>query len=287
MAESQPAKTESAADFGRQFANPPAAYRTMPFFVWNGEVNEADIDKHLAEYKAQGMGGLFVHPRVGLITPYLSERWFELYRYLVDKAKRMGMEVWIYDEDPYPSGVAGGLVPAAMPESYNEGSGLVLHKLAARPADAEAKCKVLLDTPGGGCNCFEVVYYQRKGEHAYVDLIHPGVTEKFIEITMEGYEHSLGREFGKTIPGIFTDEPNIAPPEKSAVRWTPDFFPQFEKRRGYDVQPLLTAMFEETGDWRKVRHDYNLTLLELFIERWSKPWYAYTEKKNLQWTGHY
>lgn len=287
LAQSQSAKLESSADIRRQFSDPPSSYRTMPFFVWNGEVNEADIDKHLAEYKAQGMGGFFVHPRVGLITPYLSDRWFELYRYLVDKAKRMGMEVWIYDENPFPSGVAGGLVPAEMPESYNEGSGLVLRKLAAKPANAETKCKVLLENSGGGCNCFEVVYYQRKGERGYVDLIHPGVTEKFLDITMRGYEKNVGSEFGKTIRGVFTDEPNIAPPGQNAVRWTPDFFAQFEKRRGYDVRPLLTAMFEETGDWRKVRHDYNLTLLELFIERWSKPWHAYTEKKGLQWTGHY
>ncbi len=287
LAQSQSAKLESSADLRRQFSNPPASHRTMPFFVWNGDVSEADIDKHLAEYKAQGIGGFFVHPRVGLITPYLSERWFELYRYLVDQAKKMGFEVWIYDENPFPSGVAGGLVPAEMPESYNEGSGLELRKLAARPADADTKCKVLLENPAGGCDCFEVVYYQRKGERGYVDLIRPGVTEKFLEITMCGYEQNIGGEFGKTVPGIFTDEPNLAPPSRNALRWTPDFFPQFEKRRGYDVRPQLASMFEEAGDWRKVRHDYNLTLLELFIERWSKPWHAYTEKKGLQWTGHY
>jgi hypothetical protein len=28
-------------------------------------------------------------------------------------------------------------------------------------------------------------------------------------------------------------------------------------------------------------------ILELFIERWAKPWYAYCEEKNLDWTGHY
>jgi hypothetical protein len=283
----QAATIESSADLRRRFANPPAKYRTMPFFVWNGEVTPADIDKHLAEYQAQGIGGFFVHPRVGLITPYLSERWFEMYRYLVEKAKKMGFEVWIYDENPFPSGVAGGLVPAEMPESYNEGSGLVLRQLDSRPAGADRKCKVLLEKPGGACDCFEVAYYQGSGGRRYVDLIRPGVTEKFLEITMRGYEQNLGGEFGKTIPGVFTDEPNIAPPGRSALRWTPDFFAQFEKRRGYDVRPLLTAMFEESGDWRKVRHDYQLTLLELFIERWSKPWHDYTEKKGLQWTGHY
>lgn len=41
------------------------------------------------------------------------------------------------------------------------------------------------------------------------------------------------------------------------------------------------------GDYKTVRHNYYQLLLELFIERWSKPWYEYTEKQNLSWTGHY
>ena len=280
----QPAALESSAGLRRQFANPPAEYRSMPLFVWNGDVNEADLDKHMAEFKAQGIGGVFVHPRPGLITTYLSDRWFAMFRYTVEKAKQLGMQVWIYDEDSYPSGMAGGLVVTEMPESVNQGQNLSLRKLTALPADGGAACKVLLQK-SGEYYCFEVPIPQARGR-GYPDLILPGVTEKFLQITMPGYERSVGADFGKTVPGIFSDEPNISP-RGGGVRWTPDFFAQFEKRRGYDVRPLLAAMFEDTGDWRRVRHDYYLTLLELFIERWSKPYYAYTEKHGLKWTGHY
>ncbi len=67
---------------------------------------------------------LFIHPRPGLITEYLSDNWFDLYKYTVDKGKELGMKVWIYDENSYPSGFAGGHVPDEMPESYNQGQGL-------------------------------------------------------------------------------------------------------------------------------------------------------------------
>ncbi len=272
----------------------------MPFLVWNGEVTEADIDRHLADYKARGIGGFFVHPRVGLITPYLSERWFAMMRYTVEKAKSMGMQAWLYDENPFPSGSAGGHMAVEMPESWNQGQTLTLRKLNATTPEAIAGCKVLLRKSGdvfevidapvaqpgpGEYHCFETPRPQSRGR-GYPDLLIPGVTEKFLQITMPGYERSVGAEFGKAVPGIFTDEPNIAS-RGEAVRWTPDFFAQFEKRRGYDVRPVLTSMFEDAGDWRKVRHDYYLTLLQLFIERWSKPYYAYTEKAGLQWTGHY
>ena len=45
------------------FSNPPAAYRTLPFFVWNGEVTEVDIDRFVEDFHTQGMGGFFIHPR--------------------------------------------------------------------------------------------------------------------------------------------------------------------------------------------------------------------------------
>ena len=71
------------------------------------------------------------------------------------------------------------------------------------------------------------------------------------------------------------------------MRWTPDLFAQFKQRRGYDLVPLLPSLWDETGDWKKVRHDYFALLLDLFNERWSKPYSDYAEKHHLAWTGHY
>ncbi|MGC8794961.1 MAG: glycosyl hydrolase, partial [Bryobacteraceae bacterium] len=291
------------SELRQQFANPAAAWRTAPFFVWNGEVNEADIDRFLEDYKAQGIGGIFIHPRPGLITQYLSERWFALVRYTVERARQLGMVVWLYDENSYPSGFAGGHVPAEMPEAWQDGQGLTMKKLSAVDPAARG-CTVLLEKRGdsftetsapaqatpGEFYCFERTWYPKSawyGGFSYVDLIKPGVTEKFIELTMRGYERTIGSELGKTVAGIFTDEPHINPPGRNAIRWTPDLFEQFRKRWGYELKPHLVSLFEETGDWRKIRHDYYALLLDLFIERWSLPWHRYTESHKLRWTGHY
>jgi len=293
----------SLSDLRPVFARPPAGYSTAPFFVWNGEVTEKEIDAFLADYKAHGVTSFFIHPRPGLITPYLSDRWFALIRYTVDKAKSLGIEVWLYDENSYPSGFAGGHVPAEMPESWNQGQGLVLRKLSAPQSSDLAGCKVLLRRSGdrfeevapasasGEVYCFELAFYAKTAWHggfSYVDLIKPGVTEKFIELTMRGYEKAIGADFGKAVPGIFTDEPNIiAPVRRNGIRWTPDLFEQFQKRFNYDLKTSLPALIEDTGEWRKVRHDYYALLLDLFVDRWSKPWYNYTQSKQFFWTGHY
>ncbi len=94
-------------------------------------MTEAQIDEQMADFKAKGIGGLFVHPRPGLITPYLSEEWISLFTRAVETGRKLGMKVWIYDENSYPSGFAGGHVPAAMPEAVR--SGLRMKKAEALP----------------------------------------------------------------------------------------------------------------------------------------------------------
>lgn len=298
---------DSGARLRELFSRPPAEYSTAPFFVWNGTMTRADIDRFLKSYHDQNIRSIFIHPRPGLITPYLSEEWYSLARYTADTAAKLGMEVWLYDEDSYPSGFAGGNVPAQMPESYDRGQGLLPHRVKVlAPGDA-AKYNVILKRDGEGFRdvtasaeeqigkqgdyyCYQIVFYPKRAWHggwSYVDLIHPGVTEKFIDVTMKGYEPILGREGGRRVPGIFSDEPNIHFPQSGSMRWTPDLFAQFRQRCGYDLAVNLPALFEPVGDWRKIRHDYYRVMLDLFIERWSKPWHSYAEKKQISWTGHY
>jgi len=299
-----PGIEDSFATLESMFIDPPSEYRSMPLWVWNGKVTEKELDRMLAELKDAGFGGLFVHPRPGMITEYLSDDWFRMYEYTVQKGKEMGLEVWIYDENSYPSGFAGGHVPQEMPESYSQGQGLHLEKAELLPYDLKDYyiclkkendifkdiTSSLNDYKGvkGEYYLYKKTYYGKSdwyGGYSYVDLLVPGVTEKFIEITMSGYEKSLKSELGKTIPGIFTDEPNIV--TSGGLRWTPDLFDVFKTQWGYDLKPLLPLLSEETGEWKKVRHNYMETLLQMFVDRWSKPWYDYTEANNLQWTGHY
>lgn len=304
VAQRPPAVT-AFPELAREFVQPSHAYGSAPLWVWHTKVTEPVIDSMMQDFKDKAFGGVFIHPRPGLITPYLSDEWFSLYRYSVAKGKELGLDVWIYDENSYPSGFAGGHVPATMPESYNQGQMLNLTKTDKLPEDitsyfiilqmTDTGYAVISDVAGRGADkgtfyLFKKAYYGKSPWYAgfsYVDLLARGVTEKFIEVTMTGYEKHIGTEFGRTVPGIFTDEPNIEVQGRDNIRWTPDLFDAFRKRWGYDLIPHLPSLYEEVGDWHKVRHNYYQVLLQLFIDRWSKPWYAYTEAKGLEWTGHY
>lgn len=299
---------ESFSALKNYFPDPPAAYRSAPLWVWNDRVTKEKIDRQLRQFKKEGMGGVFVHPRPGLITPYLSEEWNNLFRYTVNQGKKLGMKVWIYDENSYPSGFAGGHVPAEMPESVNQGQGLTLYKNSSLPDSVDKFHLVLKKTTDGfreisgeidkekgeessNYYLFKKNFYPEApwyGGFSYVDLLMDGVTQKFIDVTMQGYEQKIGEEFGQVVPGIFTDEPNIkAPTGQKTIRWTPGLFEAFRQQWGYSLSENLPALFEETGNWKKVRHDYYSLLLDLFIKNWSKPWNEYTREQDLKWTGHY
>ena len=297
-------KVPDFATLSAQFSEPPKEYASGPLFVWNEKITKEEIDSFLISFKEQGILQPFIHPRPGLVTEYLSEEWFELYRYTVERGKELGMNIWIYDENSYPSGFAGGHVPDQMPESYNQGQGLRMTRVEMLPDTINKFFICLREENGswlditsavesekgkkGSYILFSKTYNQKSdwyGGFSYVDLLLPGVTQKFIDITMTGYEKNIGSEFGITVPGTFTDEPQISSP--GGIRWTPDLFDVFRKQWNYDLKPQLPSLFEEVGDWKKIRHNYTETLLQLFIDRWAKPWYQYCEDKGLIFTGHY
>jgi len=266
-------------------------------------MSEDEIAATMHDLAEQQVKQVFVHPRPGLMTPYLSEEWFRMWRAALRAAKSLDMNVWIYDENSYPSGFAGGLVPELMPES--RGRGLVLKEGPApgrwepgllavyrRNADQFEDVSALVrggkSVPEGPCLVASIVRAGNSpwhGDRSYVDLLYPGVTEKFLKVTLDAYAQQIGYEFGKRVPGVFSDEAEIRP--AGGLPWTEDLPQVFQKRWGYSLLDQLPSLKGETGDWRRVRHNYLQVLCDLFVKRWAQPYSEYCEKHHLEWTGHY
>lgn len=104
----------------QQFINPEAQYRIHPFWFWNGDMNETEIVRQIQEMYSKGVGGFFICPRQGLQVPYLSDGWFQIVKVAVAAAKARDMHVWLYDEYPYPSGIAGGEVTLLHPDAKHQ-----------------------------------------------------------------------------------------------------------------------------------------------------------------------
>ena len=87
-----------------------------PFWFWNDRLSADEIRWQVAEMARQGVRGFFIHSRQGLGQPYLSEAFFEMVDVAVAAAEEHGLVVHLYDEYPYPSGVAGGQVTLGQPQ---------------------------------------------------------------------------------------------------------------------------------------------------------------------------
>lgn len=102
-----------------EWKHPTMRERIKPFWFWNGDLSEEEIDRQLKEMKTQGLGGAFICARQGQKIPYLSKKWDERVKFACERAKEYGLEVWLYDEYPYPSGVAGGEVLLEHPDAVH------------------------------------------------------------------------------------------------------------------------------------------------------------------------
>ena len=103
-------KKEEKSLSAELFQNPTNEYRGAPFWARNPALPPEVLVKHIDYFKEMGIGGFHMHCRTGLDTPYLGDEYKACVRACVDKAKKDGMYAYLYDEDRWPSGAAGGKV---------------------------------------------------------------------------------------------------------------------------------------------------------------------------------
>ena len=307
----------SVDEIKKNFIAPGVDFSTGPLWVWNDLLTEEQIRATLADLNKQHVNQPFVHPRPGLATPYLSDEWFKLWDAALDEAQKRGMKIWIYDENSYPSGFAGGFVPDAMPESQGSGVDVqfydeltdkngvwsvgdsilyVIEQFADGTRDRTQEVLIAKETgklpPAKTSSDSRWIVVRKRlagssqwyGGKTYVNLLTSGVLEKFLTFTHEAYRARYADKFGNLIPGSFTDEPQVA--SAGAFSWTDDFAEEFRNRNKYDIVPHLGSLVDHIGDWKKIRYDYYKTVLQLFVERWHKPYAEYCERVGLEYTGH-
>lgn len=310
----------TAEQLYERFREPGPAYRGKPFWSWNGRLRKDELIRQIQVIKEMGFGGFFMHSRTGLATEYLGDEWFELTNACADEAARLGMEAWLYDEDRWPSGTAGGLV-TKRPEFR-----LKYMKLKTVPAgqfgwhdgiyaafscDLDginfSKCRrITNDTPSSEYVNKTILVFSleemAKGSfyngYTYADTMNREATDYFLQLTHEQYKARCGGRLGGAIRGIFTDEPHrgtvmcgFSLPNQGSTWMTPwtDKLPaEFEERVGYDLVEHLPHLFlrEEGRPVSLTKYYYMDVCQQLFLENWARPIYDWCCENNLLFTGH-
>jgi len=305
----------SLEELRKHFADPPAEFRTGPLWVWNDEMSEERIREQLRQFRQQGMGQVFVHPRPGLITEYLGDEWFDMWKVALNEAKQLGLLCNIYDENSYPAGFAGGHVPSLAPDTAVQYVQAHVEESArglSQGPSTVAAFRIERDASGRTTSAVRIpereypefkgpvlIFSLRRasgnpwtGQFPYVDLTHPDTARLFIQTTYEPYKQHFGDEFGKTIKWSFDDEPLLATAGayeqgQQALPLSYHTLAAFEVRNGYDLRDTLPSLFWDVGDWGRVRFDYWQTMHDLWKENYMRPLFLWCDRNDLRFTGHF
>ena len=287
-------KFQQAGKDGKEF-------RGAPFWSWNDDLDPEELRRQVRSMCESGMGGFFMHARAGLITPYMSQKYIDCHSACIDEAKKLGMNAWLYDEDCWPSGAAGG-ISAARGELYQTKT-VNLDWVSGGETSSCDKTIAVFEYTGERENIsgYERVSAGKLSDPSaqnlivcrwepdgYVDVMDKGAIAQFIDVTHDVFAKVFSEEFDKTIPGIFTDEPNFNNRAFSTrVPWTLKLVDEFRARMGYDIRDSLLSLYYPIGDYRKVRHDFWRVVTELYVGSFSKQIFDWCADHKLRLTGHY
>ena len=315
------------------FRNPPARFRGTPFWAWNCTLKKENLRKQIGYFKEMGMGGFHMHCRTGMNTEYLGDEFMDMVSDCNETAKQKDMLCWLYDEDRYASGFGGGYVTKDIQyrERYllftpcrqdgyekdretfqrkcrqgEEPKGYFVMAYRVRLTMGYLEGYVAEQEESIRCGDGETIWYAYLtvdeksswwNNQSYVNTLDKPALDRFIHITHERYYEKVGADFGKSIPAIFTDEPQFAEmenlnfaEEKKPVRlpFTDDFDESFQTAYRASLLEHLPEVIWEKGKETAAtfRYQYINHLTDRFVEAYAANVGSWCENHNLALTGH-
>jgi len=233
------------------FRSPTSEYRGTPFWAWNGKLTKETLYEQIKIFRKMGLGGFHMHVRTGMDSPYLNDEFMEFIRFCTETAKEEEMLAWLYDEDRWPSGAAGGILTKDKPENarkyllftatpyapdrpnctgesrpgygqravrQDNGELLAVYDIVLDEAGYLKSAKrIAEDDAAAGTKWYAYMEHSTAdpwfNDQAYIDTLQPETVDAFIESTHEAYAREVGQYFDSVVPAIFTDEPQFLPKE--------------------------------------------------------------------------
>lgn len=243
------------------FVEVPNEYYPIYSWIWNGKIERSEIRQQMREMYDANIKNIYIIPEsknfrseympTYMEPDYLTKEYLELYAYAVEQAAQRGMRVWIYDEDGWPSGSAGGRTARGRED-------IRIHHLVKDGQGYRTE-----DCSGG---------------KFYPNLMQKEATKAFLAETHKKYQKKLGVFLGSTITAAFTDEPHI-----DTEAYDQAGAQQFHDKYGYSIEPYLTGEKTRT---RQVNIDWMEYCTDRFAENYFGTLQSWCRQNGLLFTGH-
>ncbi|MDQ3812338.1 MAG: hypothetical protein M3347_00135, partial [Armatimonadota bacterium] len=303
----------------RDFASPPASYRPLLHWFWQGHLSEAALREQLRAMHQAGGGGVVLRPSPSSSPAAFDPVWMRLLRGCIDEAKTQGLAIWLSDEIGTTRGRARGqAIPPALRAHYmkfriEDVPLRAARQWRSRPVAGQVLCAVAVPVAGKGYDFAAskdllpaleqpaslllslesdariFLFWQESADD--LDLLNAQAGHWFIGNTHELYRAALGTEFGTVISGFFLDAPALWNEAQCASRqclpWSPALPKIFHRQHGYDLISHLPALIAPAGDdAARVRQDFWQTVARLMRENLYQPFCDWARAHGLEYTGH-
>lgn len=296
------------------FKNPAAQYMPMPFWHMNGDLKDEEIIRQMTDAKKMNFSGIAVLPMYNMTPDFLSETYFEKYQLILATAKKMDMNIILYDDTGFPSGTAGGKIERDFPQHVRKSLEKIEVAITQRPyfksfvpegnlmaavaMNMETKERIDLapfienklltwSVPKQGdwtvqfYMCAPATFWKT---YMPVDAMDPEAVNQFINITYDEYAKRFSTYFKNTIQLTFFDDVGFLRRERT---WTRKFNEKFEEVNGYSPTLYYPALWYDIGPQTEAaRVAFFNTRSELLAEGYPKQVNDWTEKYGLKNTGH-
>lgn len=314
-------KQQTADSFSEsEFKNPPRKFGPMPFWHINGELTTEGIRQQVKDANDAGFTGITLLPlaeksptRPGTTPKFLSADYFDRFQDMIDVAEELDMEVILYDDNDFPSGMAGGKLGELFPEHTmkrldkieTEISGPALFTdsiqavklMAAVALNTETEERIEIsdfvkngilkwEVPAGHWKIMLFPMVKDSWHKAYpvVDYLDTAAVREMIKLTYDEYAQKFSTYFGNTIKMTFFDDVGFW---RHPRTWTGRFNEKFKELNGYDPKPFYPALWYNIGpETQSVRNAFYTTRAELLAEGFPKLAAQWNEKHGLKSTGH-
>lgn len=298
----------------KTIATPAPEFYAAPFWGWNNRLNRRELLRQMKVFREMHYGGFFIHSRNNLKTEYLGKKWMELCRVCAEESGKYRLIPFLYDEDRWPSGAAGGAVTAN--PAYRQ---RFLHLDFAGDASRISGLENVLGVWAGivdessrrvtrlrrikdarreplragetylavSAGIFPASEWYNGG--ACLDAMNPEAVRRFFDSTLEKYRTAL-QDFSRLgIPAIFTDEPSLLHSgDPAQAPWSETVPGEFKRRFGYDILEHLAELFviADGREFSRVRLDFRRLVTSLFNEHFTIPYSNWCGEHHLELTGH-
>jgi hypothetical protein len=301
------------------FKNPPRQYKPMPFWHINDSMTTEGIRAQMKDANGVGFTGVSLLPlassgtKKGTSPQFLSEGYFKCYQDLLDVAGELDMEVIVYDDNDFPSGMAGGKLEKEFPESTMKRLDKIEQEITGPAVFSDTVKAVKLmaavamntktlerieisgfvkngilswQVPAGTWKImlFPMVKDSFHKKYLCVDFMDTTAVRHLINLTYDVYAKRFGKYFGNTIKMTFFDDVGFW---RHPHNWTGSFNEKFKELNGYDPKAFYPALWHNIGpETEAIRNAFFKTRAELLAEGHPKLVAEWNARQGLKSTGH-